>query len=88
MISKGEIKKMAEFDKTLDKTIKEAKTENEKGTINIAVMQYNEGVKKLQLSRMVKNGEEVELRFAKLGRLTKEEAQKLLDVLPEMIKEM
>jgi len=79
---------MTEFDKTKDKQLAKETIVTEKGQIEVSIMQYNEGIKKLQLSRMVKNGEEVELRFAKLGRLTKEEAQKLLDVLPEMIKEM
>ena len=79
---------MTEFDKTKDKQLAKETIVTEKGQIEVSIMQYNEGIKKLQLSRMVKNTETEDLLYAKLGRLTKEEAQKLLDVLPEMIKEM
>jgi hypothetical protein len=77
---------MAEFNKELDKTIeKEVLDFPDRNTkIVVALMQYNEGQKKLQLSRVnVREGEDV---FAKLGRLTKEEAEKVVEAMTNAIK--
>ena len=78
---------MAGFDSSLDKELfsKEAKFENT--TVKISVMQYNEGMKKLQLSRENYNADG-EPRFAKLGRLTKDEAEAILPGFQEAISHM
>ena len=78
---------MAGFDSSLDKELfsKSAKFENT--TVKVSVMQYNEGMKKLQLSRENLNAEG-EPRFAKLGRLTKDEAESILPHFQEALTQM
>lgn len=74
---------MAGFDKSLDveKFGEDAQFEGTK--IRVSVFSYNEGRAKLQLSRENYNGTSEDWRFAKLGRMTKEEAEV---VLPLMLK--
>jgi len=79
---------MTEFDKTKDKQLAKETIVTEKGQIEVSIMQYNEGIKKLQLSRMVKNTETEDLLYAKLGRMTKEEVEKVYVVMQKLIKEM
>lgn len=55
--------------------------------ITIGVFSYNEGAKKLQLSRENMNQNE-EWRFAKLGRMTKEEAQEIIPIMARAIETM
>lgn len=78
---------MAGFDSSLDKELfsKEAKFENT--TVKVSIMQYNDGMKKLQLSRENVNAEG-EPRFAKLGRLTKDEAEAILPGFTEALTHM
>ena len=78
---------MAGFDKSLDKELWSESLDFERSVITVAVMSYNEGVSKLQLSRQNKRAEG-ELGFAKLGRLTKEEAEKVLPLMQKALEEM
>jgi len=78
---------MAGFDPSLDKELFSKTAEFEKTNIKVAVMQYNEGIKKLQISRENFNADG-EPRFAKLGRLTKEEAEAVLPLFQESISHM
>ena len=55
--------------------------------ISVSIFSYNKGVKKLQISRENKDAEG-EPRFAKLGRLLKEEAQAVLPFIQEAIGQM
>ena len=55
--------------------------------ITVGVYSYNEGTKKLQLSRENQNQNE-EWRFAKLGRMTKEEAQEVVPLVTKAIETM
>lgn len=71
---------MAGFDRSLDKNLFSETIEFENTRVIVGVFQYNEGQKKLQLSRENKNAEE-EWKFAKLGRLTKAEAEKVIPVM-------
>jgi len=75
------------YDSSLDEKLfsKSWETDNEKLTVSI--YSYNKGQKKLQFSRETKNAEG-ELRFAKLGRLTKEEIENILPFIQEAISEM
>jgi len=77
---------MAGFDKSLDKELfkKEAKFETTK--ISVSVMSYNEGRSKVQLARENLNPEDGEWRWSKLGRMTKDEAQAVLPLIEEAIK--
>ena len=79
---------MAEFDKSLDKEIsyKEAKFETTR--IKVSVMSYNESAPKIQLTRENLNNTSGEWRWNKLGRLTKEEALKVIPLIEQTIKEM
>jgi hypothetical protein len=66
------------FDKSLDKALYSESVEFESTKITVSVFSYNEGIPKLQISRENKSAEG-ELRFAKLGRMFKEE---VIAVLP------
>jgi len=72
---------MAKFDKELDKELfgEDAKFETSK--IRVSVMQYNEGMKKLQISRENLNQEDGSYRWGKLGRLTKDEVSAILPLI-------
>lgn len=75
------------YDPALDvATFKEVK-EFEDTRITIGVFSYNGGTKKLQLSRENRNANE-EWRFAKLGRMTKEETQEVIQVIMKAVEQM
>ena len=75
------------YDQTLDVSLfKEAK-EFEDTRITVGVFSYNEGAKKLQISRENRNQNE-EWRFAKLGRLTKEEAKEIVPIMLKAVETM
>ena len=75
------------YDSSLDvATFKEVK-EFEDSRITIGVFSYNNGEKKLQLSRENRNAND-EWRFAKLGRMTKEEAVDVVPVIQQAIEQM
>ncbi len=75
------------YDQALDvSSFKEAKEFGET-RITVGVFCYNEGLKKLQLSRENQNQNE-EWRFAKLGRMTKEEAQEIVPIMMKAIETM
>ena len=65
------------YDATLDKQVFTKGWEGEGTKISVSVYSYNNGPKKLQISRenFTADGEP---RFAKLGRLTKEELEAIL----------
>ena len=71
---------MAGFDKSLDKELFSKSVDFERSVISVAVYSYNNGTPKLQISRQNKNAEG-ELTFAKLGRLTKDEVEKILPLI-------
>lgn len=75
------------YDDSKDKLIKLFEKTNGSGALLVAVMQYNDGDKKLQLSRTYekKNGE---IGYTKSGRLSQDEVQFLLDNGEEIIKLM
>lgn len=75
------------YDQSLDvESFKETK-EFENTRITIGVYSYNQGGKKLQITRENKNQNE-EWRFAKLGRLTKEEAQEIIPIMTRALEIM
>ena len=71
---------MAAFDKSLDRKVWSETVDFERSVITVAVMSYNEGDSKLQLSRQNKRADG-ELGFAKLGRMTKEEVEAVLPLI-------
>ena len=75
------------YDSSLDAQQFSRFWENESGKIVVSVYSYNNGPKKIQIVREVKdrNGEYA---FAKLGRLTREEAEGALPLIQEALKAM
>jgi len=75
------------YDKSLDQeSFKETK-EFEETRISVGVYSYNSGEKKLQLSRENRNMDS-DWRFAKLGRITKEEAQEIVPIMMRAVEKM
>ena len=75
------------FDSSLDEKVFSKSQESESGRLSVSVHSYNKGAKKLQISRE-NRGVEGEFRFAKLGRLAKEEIAALLPLIQEAVKHM
>ena len=75
------------FDAALDKEVFGKSVENEMGRLSVKVMSYNDGALKLQISRE-KRGQEDSLKFAKLGRMTKEEVESILPLIQEALSQM
>lgn len=75
------------YEKTLDvETFKEIKEFGE-SRITVGVFSYNGGAKKLQVSRENRT-QEGEWRFAKLGRMTKDEAKEVIPVMMKAVENM
>jgi hypothetical protein len=75
------------YDASLDKEIFSKSVENEDGRLSVKVMSYNDGARKLQISRE-RRGQEDTLKFAKLGRLLKEEVESILPLIQEAQSQM
>ena len=75
------------FDPNLDKKLFSEAKEWETTRITVSVQQYNEGEKKLQISRENRN-KEGEWSFAKLGRMFKDEAEAVLPLIKKAIEQM
>ncbi len=73
------------YDANLDKKVFYETKEFEGTRVAVGVFSYNNGEKKLQLSRE-NIGQEGEWRFAKLGRMTKEEVEAILPLIQEAMK--
>jgi len=74
------------FDPNLDQKLFSETKEFEKTRITVAIHQYNEGEKKLQISR--ENFTREDWNFAKLGRLTKSEVETILPLIQKAIEYM
>lgn len=75
------------YDASLDKELFSKSHENDDGKITVSVHSYNNGPKKLQIVRENRD-QEGSLRFAKLGRMTKDEAQAILPFIQEALVNM
>jgi nuclear transport factor 2 (NTF2) superfamily protein len=75
------------YDQSLDKEIFKETKEFGDSRITVGVYSYNNGEKKLQIVRENVNQNE-EWRFAKLGRLTKPEAQEIVPIVMKAIEKM
>lgn len=75
------------YDRSLDESLFAKTWETEDDRITVSVYSYNQGAKKLQISRESKNAQG-ELRFAKLGRMTKEETEAVLPLIQEAVQHM
>jgi len=70
------------YDINLDEQLFSKPWENDSGKIVVSVYSYNNGPKKLQIVREIKNREGA-FSFAKLGRLSKEEIEGILPLIKE-----
>lgn len=75
------------FDKNLDKELFSETIEFETSRIKVGVYSYNDGEKKLQLSRENRNMDG-EWTFAKLGRMFKDEVEAVLPVMRKALEKM
>ena len=75
------------FDKNLDKELFSETINFETTRIKVGVYSYNDGEKKLQISRENMN-QEMEWSFAKLGRMFKDEAEKVIPAMQKALKSM
>lgn len=71
----------------LDEELFNKPLETEMGKIVVSVHSYNKGAKKLQIVREIKD-REGNYTFAKLGRLSKEEAEGIMPLIQEALKAM
>ena len=72
------------YDSSLDKQLFTKSFESDETKITVSVFSYNNGPKKLQISREVADAEG-SMRFAKLGRMTKEEFEGILPFLQQAL---
>ena len=75
------------FDKSLDKEIFSEVIPFETTRITVGVFSYNDGDNKLQVSRENMN-QDGEWSFAKLGRMFKDEAEKVIPVMKKALEKM
>ena len=76
------------FDKTLDKEIFSESVEFEVTKLTVAIMSYNDGPKKLQISRQNRDMDSGEFKWSKLGRMMKEEAEAIAPLITKAIEKM
>lgn len=75
------------YDSNLDMQLFAKSFDLEDGRITVSVYSYNNGAKKLQIVRENRDPEG-NLRFAKMGRLTKAEIEGILPMIQEAITQM
>jgi hypothetical protein len=75
------------YDSSLDEKIFAKEWEGQEGKIIVSVYSYNNGPKKLQLAREVRD-RTGKTTFAKLGRLSKDELEAILPIIQEAMEEM
>ncbi len=75
------------YDSELDKKVYSESWESDATRVSVGVFSYNNGPKKIQISRENKDGDG-NLRFAKLGRMTKEELAGVMPFIQAALKHM
>ena len=75
------------FDKNLDKELFSETASFETTRIKVGVYSYNDGEKKMQISRENMNQEGI-WSFAKLGRMFKDEAEAVIPLIQKALKKM
>ena len=76
------------YDKELDKEIFSESVDFDKTKITVSVFSYNEGAPKVQLSREAADPASGEMKWAKLGRMTKEETEAVLPLMNKALENM
>ena len=75
------------YDPNLDQNLFSQSWENDLSRLTVSVYSYNNGQKKLQITRENKTADG-EYRFSKLGRMTKEEVEAILPYIQESLSHM
>jgi len=75
------------YDSSLDDSLFSEGKETELGRLTVSIYSYNKGAKKLQITRENRDSEGGFM-FAKLGRMTKEEAEIVLPLMQKAVKHM
>lgn len=75
------------YDPNLDESLFSKSWETESGRLTVSIYSYNKGLKKLQITRENNDGQG-NLRFAKAGRMTKEEIEAILPLIQEALNYM
>lgn len=76
------------YDNSLDKELFSETADFETTKITVSVYSYNEGIHKLQLSRMNIDPNSGEDKWSKLGRMTKEEVEAVLPLMQKAIEHL
>ncbi|MFC1807701.1 hypothetical protein ACFL0T_04960 [Candidatus Omnitrophota bacterium] len=75
------------YDSSLDEKVFSKSFEHETGRLTVSIFSYNGGQQKLQISR--ENRDKTgDFKFAKLGRLNKDEIDSLLPMINEAMEKM
>jgi len=75
------------YDRELDECLFSEGWEAESKRLTVSVYSYNQGAKKLQITRENRDAQG-DFRFAKVGRMTKEELESLLPLFQKALKHM
>ncbi|HJN57172.1 hypothetical protein CL615_02765 [archaeon] len=75
------------FDKNLDKELFSETKEFETSKLKVGVYSYNDGEKKLQISRETRN-QDGEWKFAKVGRMFKDEVEAVIPMMQKALDSM
>jgi len=75
------------YDTNLDEQLFSKTFDTEGGKLTVSVYSYNNGAKKLQITRENRDPEG-NLRFVKMGRLTKNEVESILPLIQEAKSQM
>lgn len=78
---------MPGYDSNLDEKLFSKSVEDEAKRLTVSVYSYNQGAKKLQITRENRDAQG-DFRFAKLGRMAKEELEGVLPLMQEALKHM
>ena len=78
---------MMPYDNSLDEQLFAKSEDTENGRLTVSIYSYNGGQKKIQISRETKDKQD-NLKFAKLGRVSKDEMGSLMPILQEALSNM
>tara|TARA_Y100000310_G_C20381213_1_gene668210 strand:- start:424 stop:660 length:237 start_codon:yes stop_codon:yes gene_type:complete len=76
------------FDENLNKELFSETKKFETSRIKVGVYSYNDGEKKLQISRENLNQENAQWKFAKLGRMFKDEVEAVIPIMKKCLEHM
>jgi hypothetical protein len=75
------------YDSSLDQQLFTKSCDTDNGRLSVSIYSYNNGPKKIQISRESKDQQD-NLKFAKLGRVSKTEMELLLPIIKEALSKM